>query len=165
MNKERYTKLMSWVKNNKLMASSIPVINDWTTRVVYIVFLVSLATLGLDMDKRAIRVVLVCGISFVIVSVFRKLYNQPRPYTTYGVPSFEKKDKKGESMPSRHVFSAFVIAMAMLYIADYLLLGIMLVCGILMAVGRVLSGVHYPKDVIAGAIVGIVSGYIGFFII
>lgn len=30
---------------------------------------------------------------------------------------------------------------------------------------RVIAGVHFPKDVIVGAIIGILSGVIGFYII
>ena len=66
-------------------------------------------------------------------------------------------------MPSRHVFSAFVIAMSALYIC--IPLGIcMMLLAVIMAFERVICGVHFPKDVIAGAVIGIVSGIIGFYL-
>ena len=40
-----------------------------------------------------------------------------------------------------------------------------LIIALLMAIERVIVGVHFPKDVIVGAIIGIVSGVIGFYII
>ena len=70
-----------------------------------------------------------------------------------------EKNKKGESMPSRHVFSAFIIGMAFLYIGE-IPLGII---GLIIAIVRVISGVHFPKDVIVGALVGILCGAVGFF--
>ena len=67
-------------------------------------------------------------------------------------------------MPSRHVFSAFVIGMAFLHMN--IVLGIIiLIIGCLMAVIRVIVGVHFPRDVIAGAVIGILSGIIGFYLI
>ena len=37
-----------------------------------------------------------------------------------------------------------------------------MVIGILLGMIRVLGGVHEPRDVIAGAVIGIASGIIGF---
>lgn len=60
-------------------------------------------------------------------------------------------------------FSMFVIAVTVynFYKVPGLVIG---AAGIVMAVVRVVGGVHFPKDVIAGAIIGIVSGVIGFMI-
>ena len=37
--------------------------------------------------------------------------------------------------------------------------------GVLMAAERVVGGVHFPRDVLAGAAIGILSGVLGFFVI
>ena len=37
------------------------------------------------------------------------------------------------------------------------------VCALIVCIGRVLAGVHYPKDVIVGAILGLIMGIIGFY--
>jgi len=88
----------------------------------------------------------------------------PRPYTLYEFKPVVKKEKTGQSMPSRHVFSAFVIGMSALYISVHL--GILILAdSFLMCFMRVIAGVHFPKDVIVGAIIGILSGVIGFYII
>ena len=54
--------------------------------------------------------------SFIVVSFFRKCIDAKRPYVKYNITPLVKKDKKGESMPSRHVFSITIIAMCWLYI-------------------------------------------------
>ena len=54
--------------------------------------------------------------SFIEVSFFRKCIDAKRPYVKYNITPLVKKDKKGESMPSRHVFSITIIAMCWLYI-------------------------------------------------
>ena len=138
--------------------------NILVTRIVYMAFFMLLVMLEIQKDERMIRVVLVTGISFILVSIVRHFVNAPRPYTLYDFDSIVKKNKAGESMPSRHVFSTFVIGMAFFY--TYPVIGIIIFAdGILMCFGRVVAGVHFPKDVIVGAMIGILSGVIGFYII
>ena len=86
------------------------------------------------------------------------------PYDKLHFQPILNKHKHGESFPSRHVFSVFVIAMAFYYTC--VPVGVVLtVFGVLMAAVRVAGGVHFPRDVAAGAAVGIVSGVLGFFVI
>ena len=75
-----------------------------------------------------------------------------------------KKDTRGKSFPSRHVFSAFIIAMTVFYFMPACGV-ILLALGIVMALARVAGGVHFVKDVAAGALMGIGCGIIGFYII
>lgn len=103
------------------------------------------------------------GLSFLIVSFFRRIYNRPRPYEELDIIPLIQKDTKGKSFPSRHVFSVFVIAMCWFYYMPFVGI-VLMISGCIMAYIRVIGGVHYPVDVIAGAIVGILSGLIGFHI-
>ncbi|WP_200789018.1 phosphatase PAP2 family protein [Atopostipes suicloacalis] len=103
------------------------------------------------------------GISFVFVSIFRHYVNAPRPYEVADIEPIIEKETTGNSFPSRHVFSIFVIATTLYFISKPL--GILLmIAGVLLAILRVVGGVHFPRDVIAGAIIGIVSGVLGFYL-
>ena len=107
------------------------------------------------------KAILVPAVSFVVLSIFRYLYNAPRPYEVFDTPSLIRKDTRGKSFPSRHVFSAFVIAVTVFYTCHPL--GIFLgICSLLLAVSRVLGGVHFTKDVLAGAVSGILCGMLLF---
>jgi membrane-associated phospholipid phosphatase len=102
--------------------------------------------------------------TFVTVSVFRKVVNFQRPYEKMKITPLIHKDKKGHSFPSRHVASAFIIAMSFLYVN--IPLGIVyLTISVLIAITRVLVGVHFVKDVVAGAVFSLVIGLIFLFII
>lgn len=102
--------------------------------------------------------------SFIVVSFFRKCIDAKRPYVKYNITPLVKKEKKGESMPSRHVFSITIIAMCWLYI--YQPVGIvLLILTIILAAVRVIAGVHFIRDVIAGIAVGILCGFIGLWIL
>ena len=164
MKQESYVRVSEWVRKFRYGETMVKYGNIFITRIVYIAFLVFLAVLFLNKDERLVRVILVCGISFILVSLFRYFYNEDRPYTIYDFEPVVKKNKKGQSMPSRHVFSGFVIGMAFLYVYPPLSI-LIFVCSVLMCFGRVIAGVHFPKDVIAGAVIGIVSGHVGFFLI
>lgn len=101
--------------------------------------------------------VLVPGISFVLLSVIRRGINEKRPYEDWPIEPLIPKDKKGSSMPSRHVFSAAIIAMCGLRVNAVIgVIGLVLTA--IVAVIRVLGGVHYPKDVAVGYLVGVAAG-------
>lgn len=164
MTQETYIKITEKIRSTHYGERIIVFINRLLTDIVYISFLVLLFYLALHRDKDMVKIVMVTGISFVMVSVIRHFINAERPYTKYEFIPLVQKEKKGDSMPSRHVFSAFVIGMVFMYI-NITLGTIILIIGCLMAVIRVIVGVHFPRDVIAGAVIGILSGIIGFYLI
>lgn len=138
--------------------------NKILTILCYILFPLLLIMEWIAQSDFLLRSFLTAGISFVVVTLFRKAFHKPRPYEALDIVPLIQKDKKGQSFPSRHVFSVFVIAMCWFYYIP--IVGILLFfVGIIMALIRVIGGVHYPVDVIAGAVIGIVSGIIGFVLI
>ena len=98
---------------------------------------------------------------FVILSFLRKKINAPRPYEEWDIKPLLDRDSPGQSMPSRHVFSATIISMACLH-ASLTMGMICLTLSAFLGLVRVLGGVHFPKDVVAGYICGLVWGVIFF---
>lgn len=139
-------------------------VNKALTLLGYLLYPALLAGLALQRDGRILRAILVPGISFVLVSLVRKGLNFPRPYEALEITPLIHKDTKGKSMPSRHVFSLFVIAMTWLWILPWAGILLLIFGGILAAI-RVIGGVHFPRDVLVGAAVGILAGIIGFWAI
>ena len=111
-----------------------------------------------------LRALLVPAVSFAAVTVFRRIFNAPRPYEKFGLPPAIEKDTAGKSFPSRHVFSVFIIAATIFYVhpSAGILLGLL---GVVLAVLRVIGGVHEPRDVIAGALAGILCGVLGYYVL
>ena len=61
------------------------------------------------------------GEAFSFFRLGRSLYElDPRPYQTWAIQPLIKKDSLGKSFPSRHVFSATVIAMLALTLNPWL---------------------------------------------
>lgn len=69
----------------------------------------------------------------------------------------------GKSFPSRHTFSAFAIA-ASWFVASVPVAVVLLVAAGVLAVCRVLGGVHFPRDVVAGALIGSATGALAAFL-
>lgn len=162
-----YNKIYSWFKNGpavrlfalKLIYRGLPL----ATGIIYF-FIVFYHVFYRNNYCAAARVVFVPFTAFVAVTVLRKFINAPRPYTKYNITPLIHKDKAYESFPSRHTLSITIIAMTGLY--TDVRLGILLwFFAVLLAVSRVLAGVHFIKDVSAAAIISILFGYVGFWIV
>ncbi|MCR4782696.1 MAG: phosphatase PAP2 family protein [Lachnospiraceae bacterium] len=111
-----------------------------------------------------IEIALVPFVSFVAVSLFRHAVNAKRPYEVYDFTPIIEKDTKRHSFPSRHIFSAFMVGMAYMQVSMQGAIDIFIL-GVLLSVLRVFGGVHFIRDVIFGALIGILLGYLGFYIV
>ena len=133
--------------------------------IVAALFAVRLLLLFLGGDHlSAIKIAAVAAVPFLTVSVARKIINAKRPYELIGDFPHRPKSKSGESFPSRHTFSAFLIATLLLPWIPLVGIALYLV-GVLLAASRVLLGIHFLRDVIAGALLGAACGAIGIIII
>lgn len=139
-------------------------LNQILTAVTYVAYIVLVGS-QLFCDRRScLRVLAVPAIGFFAVTVFRKICNAKRPYQLLEMEPLFSRRKDGQSFPSRHAFSIFMIAMAIGYV--WIPGGIVfLILGVLLAWVRVIGGMHFPKDVICGAVVAILWGWIGFYIV
>ncbi len=160
MDKRKYENVTNLILKNPNRLKIFNIINSVSTIIVYLIYPIFLLVLILKQDERLWKVLFIPSISFILVSLFRKHFNAPRPYEVLNIQPIIHKDTKGKSFPSRHVFSAFIIAMTLYYISIPIGVFLMFI-GTIIATLRVVGGVHFPKDVIAGAIVGISCAIIG----
>ncbi len=136
-------------------------LNSLLVLLMYAAYSALLLMLLVHRDARLLYCIAIPAISFVLLSIIRKLINRPRPYETWTITPMIPKDTRGNSMPSRHIFSSAVIATTWLWI--YPPTGIILLfISVIAAAIRVIGGVHYPSDVIVGYLVGVLSGLILF---
>ena len=160
---EWYDHMDTNIKNKPFLLSLLRSFNRFMTVVMPIVYLTLLATTYLQqgLGKQVLIYVFVPASGFVILSLLRKKINAPRPYEEWDIKPLLDRDGPGQSMPSRHVFSATIISMACLH-ASLSVGVILLVFSALLGLVRVLGGVHFPKDVVVGYICGLVWGVIFF---
>ena len=170
MKKETYIIMTQPFRENAIAGRALHITNKIFTYIVMASYPLLLLYLLFSRDVNLFRAIVVPLDSFIILSVFRYMVNRPRPYEKFNIRPAIDKDTCGKSFPSRHVFSGFVISMTFLYcmpqvfpwnITGWVLMAVSAVIAII----RVISGVHYISDVLVGALVGIISGVVGFTII
>lgn len=163
MTREQYIKITEPLRQNPEKTKWVVRMNQILTGVVFLLYPIYVVVQFAKKDPNLLRAILVPAVSFVLVTVFRKMLNAPRPYEKFDIPPVIEKDTKGKSFPSRHVFSVFIIAVTIF--TSYPALGILVgLIGVAMAVIRVLGGVHEIRDVVAGTLIGLVCGIVGFYI-
>ena len=166
MTKETYVNITQPFRDNPKMARGIHMANKICTLSMYLAYPLLILYMFWVRDAYVARVIMVPLDSFIILSVFRYFVNRPRPYEKFELPPVIAKDTTGKSFPSRHVFSAMVIAMTFLLASPWSWLGVVfVVIAVLLGIVRVLSGVHYPSDVIAGAGFAVVAAVVGYIVI
>lgn len=161
MQKEQLERMFAWFQAKPWRLAALKAVNGFCTGFTYAAFCGVLGYLALTRNPMTVRLVLTCGVSFAAMSLARRALNFPRPYEVYGLPPLLHKETQGKSFPSRHVFSICVIGTSMLYILPPLGVAL-LILGALLAAARVASGVHFVRDVAAGAVLGVLSAVIGF---
>ena len=151
------------IENKPFLLRLLRAFNRFMTVVMPMIYLTLLATTYLQegLGKQVLIYVFIPASGFVILSLFRKKINAPRPYEVWEIVPLLDRDSPGQSMPSRHVFSATIISMACLH-ASLSAGVILLVLSALLGLVRVSGGVHYPKDVLIGYACGLVWGVIFF---
>ena len=173
MQKTTYLRMTNGLRNRPALARGVSLANKAITNAVYVAYpcllawLVYAAATGVTgAVGTLLRAVLVPGISFALVTVLRKAINAPRPYEVFDASPVIPKDTRGNSFPSRHAFSIFVIAMTFCACCPLAWVGpVMLAAGVLLGVIRVVSGVHFPRDVVVGALLGMLAGFVGLWIL
>ena len=160
---EWYNYIATNIENKPFLLRLLRFFNRFMTVVMPIVYLTLLATTYFQegLGKQVWIYVFVPATGFVISSLLRKKINAPRPYEEWDIKPLLDRDSPGQSMPSRHVFSATIISMASFH-ASLSLGVILLVFSVFLGLVRVLGGVHYPKDVVVGYICALVWGVIFF---
>ena len=160
---EWYGHVASNIKNKPFLLSLLRTFNRFMTVVMPIVYLTLLTTIYFreGFGKQVLMYVFIPASGFVILSFLRKKINAPRPYEVWEIVPLLDRDSPGQSMPSRHVFSATIISTACLH-ASLTMGMICLTLSAFLGLVRVLGGVHYPKDVVVGYMYALVWGVLFF---
>lgn len=167
MKQEQYQFLSEFFTATKTRSNTMKALHDVLPVIMMIFYPLQLIRLFIDYSLKSeifLKATLVPLFVLIAVTVLRKIINAKRPYEVYDYTPVVNKQTKGKSFPSRHTASAFIIAMAFLYI-DFRLGMIMLILASVIGATRVLCGVHFVRDVIGGALISIVTGILCFFVI
>lgn len=103
------------------------------------------------------RAALAAGASFVVAALIAHVVgsaiDRPRPFVAHSSIHAFLSHAADPSFPSDHATAAFAIAVAVA-VRQRLWGSVLLVLAAVLSVGRVFLGLHYPSDVVAGALLG-----------
>lgn len=122
---------------------------------IWFMFLgISFFLLRIKNKKAAFFVVFSVILAWIISEVIKDLFFTVRPFMINGFLPLTVTDPSDNSFPSGHAASAFALATSVFTYkkrAGYVTF--FLAC--LVGLGRVISNVHYPIDVLGGAVLGV----------
>lgn len=159
-----YHRIHDYVTQHPSLRQAVVLSTKLLPGIVYAAYPLMLLWLLVFQRQELLRAILVPAIGFLATTWLRAWINAPRPYEQLDIPPISKKDTVGKSFPSRHAACAAVIAVTALH--ALLPLGIALsIVALLIALSRVLAGVHFLKDVLCGLLLGGVIGWLGMYMI
>ncbi|KKQ72443.1 MAG: Phosphatidylglycerophosphatase B-like protein [Berkelbacteria bacterium GW2011_GWB1_38_5] len=94
-----------------------------------------------------------------VAAILGKMINRPRPFESVPVQElfFHRPDY---SFPSDHASFLFAIAFSLWFSGYKKIATIALIIAVIISVSRVAIGVHYPSDIIGGALIGFIIAWL-----
>lgn len=118
-------------------------------------FFFGIVSLKKRVSKRAYFFILFSFfVSWIISQIVKEAFFTVRPFKINGFPPLTITNPSDNSFPSGHTASAFAIATSV-FLLNKKIGFLMFFLSILVGLGRILSNVHYPLDVLGGAVLGI----------
>ncbi|MDE7390527.1 MAG: phosphatase PAP2 family protein, partial [Lachnospiraceae bacterium] len=151
-------------KENKFRMGFITFIYKILPLFVFVSYPVLICYLILTGSAKLLQCITVPLGVFVTVTLIRKFINAQRPYEKLNITPLMNKTTKGKSFPSRHTASGIVIAMAFLYV-NPVIGAVYLAVALLISLSRVLSGVHFPRDVAASIVYAVAMSCLFFYVL
>lgn len=158
------TNTCNWFRKSNSRMKLIKILHDILPIIMYITYPLLIISLAIYKDEFLLRALIVPATVFCGITIMRMIINAKRPYEVYAFDPLVNKKTKGKSFPSRHTASAFIIALTFLKYETNLGI-LMLVIAVMIALVRIITGVHFVRDVITGAVISTVIGVVFYFII
>ena len=150
---QRYEQWAAPLRGRPGVVRALNIVNHGIVVVFYAAYALLLGWACVSDPWKLAPLVGVTAVGLAAVSFFRRRFNAPRPYECCSIAP----------LIARHAFSAFAIA-ASWFAGSAPVAVVLLVAAVVLAVCRVLGGVHFPRDVVVGALIGSATGALAAFL-
>src|SRR3954447_25756008 len=132
------------------------------SEILFVAGIVALFVFGAPLVRRAaVAAGLSAGLALGVAHFLAAAVGRNRPFIDHPHAHLLMAHANDPGFPSDHATGAFAIAFA-LVLRDRRIGIPALALALLLSVGRVALGVHYPSDVFAGAVLGLAAALIGY---
>ena len=123
---------------------------------ILVAVLVLFLAIGFKKYWRMLLEAIISGIltRFVLVEIIRLLWFRPRPFVTNNVNLLVEYNAKEASFPSGHASFYFALS-TIIYLYNKKIGIVFYIASLFIVLARVFVGIHWPSDILAGAILGI----------
>jgi undecaprenyl-diphosphatase len=126
------------------------------SEVIFALGLVALFLAGPRLRRAAVAAGLSAGVALIVAHFLAAAIDRHRPFVDHPLAHNFLAHASDPGFPSDHATGAFAIAFA-LVLRDRVIGIVALVLALVLSFGRVALGVHYPSDVFAGAVLGLMA--------
>ncbi len=126
----------------------------------YLIYLLVVAAVFIFWKKRRLILQSLLAVflaKFVLVDLIKFFWPKPRPFFENTVNLL--LEQTGASFPSGHAAFSFALS-AVVFFYNKKVGALFFAAAFLISISRVFVGVHWPSDILAGALVGIFSGWL-----
>ncbi len=134
---------------------------SWTVPAV-----LSITGLFVTKGKKAWPILIAIGVAvglndFICHAILKESFGRIRPCQAFDLPHAIYNCSTSFSFPSNHASNSFALA-TLIALLNRNIAPLTFTLAGLVSISRVYLGVHYPTDILAGAVCGIVMGYFGY---
>ena len=159
MNLSALDSLLFFLVNNNLQNSFFDIIMPFITKKAWVFFLPLFLWCFLR-DRKTATIALVLGVASLLLSdwtsnTLKYIFERDRPCSELDGVRLLVGCGKSFSMPSNHAVNAFAFMTPFFILQKYRIRYLFLTVALLVGFSRIYVGVHYPSDVLVGALIGV----------
>lgn len=163
MDEKLFFKIYNFGQKNKSLYNICLFITKTSSTFFIFIYSILALYLLLSNDKKFVPYLAVPLFMFFLNILLRKIIHRQRPYIKHNI-DITLKRKTSFCMPSNHSASSCIIACAFYF--TYKPLGVLVfVCALFTGTSRIVTGLHYPFDILLAFCISLLVGIVSYIII